>query len=308
VSRLSQRASDVGYAAGWRLVRRLPASVAGAAFGLGADFAARRNGAGVRQLRRNLARVVPQADTAELDELVRGAMRSYARYWHESFRLPSMDHAAVQRKLADGLTGVENLEAALAEGNGAVVALPHSGNWDVAGLWLVSYTGSFTTVVERLKPESVYRRFVGYRESLGFEIVPADGASSYRVLLQRLRENKVVCLVADRDITGSGVPVTFFGERTKMAAGPARLAATTGAALLPLGLWFTGDGWGVRIHPRIRVTQRSEVPAATQAMADIFAGDIAAHPTDWHMLQKLWTADFATDQSEVDETEQAAAG
>lgn len=308
MSRLSQRASDVGYAAGWRLVRRLPASVAGAAFGLGADFAARRNGAGVRQLRRNLARVVPQADTAELDELVRGAMRSYARYWHESFRLPSMDHAAVQRKLADGLTGVENLEAALAEGNGAVVALPHSGNWDVAGLWLVSYTGSFTTVVERLKPESVYRRFVGYRESLGFEIVPADGASSYRVLLQRLRENKVVCLVADRDITGSGVPVTFFGERTKMAAGPARLAATTGAALLPLGLWFTGDGWGVRIHPRIRVTQRSEVPAATQAMADIFAGDIAAHPTDWHMLQKLWTADFATDQSEVDETEQAAAG
>ncbi|NKQ52799.1 phosphatidylinositol mannoside acyltransferase [Amycolatopsis sp. K13G38] len=308
MSRLSQRASDVGYAAGWRLVRRLPASFAGAVFGLGADFAVRRNGAGVRQLRRNLRRVVPQAGPEELDELVRGAMRSYARYWHESFRLPGMDHAAVQRKADDGLTGVENLEAALAEGNGAVVALPHSGNWDVAGLWLVGFTGSFTTVVERLKPESVYRRFVEYRESLGFEIVPADGASAYRVLLQRLRENKIVCLVADRDITGSGVPVTFFGEGTRMAAGPARLAATTGAALLPLGLWFTGDGWGIRIHPRIRVTQRSEVPAATQAMADIFAGDIAAHPTDWHMLQKLWTTDFGDAEDAGAESEEAAAG
>ncbi|HVW44780.1 MAG TPA: phosphatidylinositol mannoside acyltransferase [Amycolatopsis sp.] len=292
MSRLSQRATDAGYAAGWRLVRLLPAQVAGAAFGLGADFAARRNGAGVRQLRRNLSRVVPQADAVELDELVRGAMRSYARYWHESFRLPSMDHERARQKLDEQLTGRENIDAALAEGNGAILALPHSGNWDAAGLWLVGYTGSFTTVVERLKPESVYRRFVEYRESLGFELVPADGASSFRLLLNRLRQNKIVCLVADRDLTRSGVPVEFFGRHTRMPAGPARLAATTGAALLPVGLWFTEDGWGVRVHPRIRVTARAEVPAATQAMADIFAGDIAAHPTDWHMLQKLWTADF----------------
>ena len=313
----SQRAIDAGYAAGWRLVRWLPEPVVGAAFGLGADFAVRRGGAGVQQLRRNLARVVPQAGAAELDELVRGAMRSYARYWHESFRLPSMDHEAVQRKLDEGLTGVENLDAALAEGNGAIVALPHSGNWDVNGLWLVAYAGSFTTVVERLKPESVYRKFVAFRESLGFEIVPNDGASSFRLLLRRLRENKVVCLVADRDLGRSGIPVTFFGERTKMPAGPARLAATTGAALLPVGLWFTEDGWGARVHPRIRVNARAEVPAATQAMADIFAADIAAHPTDWHMLQKLWTADFGdAEQTHEDrsgagiphDAEEAAAG
>ncbi|TVT31794.1 phosphatidylinositol mannoside acyltransferase [Amycolatopsis rhizosphaerae] len=307
MSGLGQRVSDLGYAAGFRLVGRLPAGLVQAAFALGADFAVRRNGPGVRQLRRNLARVVPQAGEAELDELTRRALRSYARYWRELFRLPSMDHDEVRSKVDDAITGVENIDAALAEGNGAVLVLPHSGNWDACGLWLVGYAGSFTTVVERLRPESVYRRFVEFRESLGFELLPASGGTgSFRLLLRRLRENKVICLVGDRDLNGSGVPVTFFGEQTRMPAGAARLAATTGAALLPVGMWFTEDGWGVRVHPRIRVTARSEVPAATQAMADIFAGDIAAHPTDWHMMQKLWTADFA--EAEPALAEEAAAG
>jgi KDO2-lipid IV(A) lauroyltransferase len=251
----------------------------------------------VKQLRTNLARVVPQADDLELDELTRRAMRSYARYWHETFRLPSLDHKDVSGKVAASITGVENLDAALAEGNGAVMALPHSGNWDAAGVWLADYLGGFTTVAERLKPESLYRRFAEYRESLGFEIVPLTGDSSaMRVLLKRLRENKAVCLVGDRDLTNNGVPVKFFGERTRMPGGPARLAATTGAALIPAGCWFTEDGWQVRLHPRIRVTQRTEVPAATQALADIFAGDIAAHPADWHMLQKFWLTDLEADE------------
>ncbi|WP_181773552.1 phosphatidylinositol mannoside acyltransferase [Amycolatopsis pittospori] len=293
MSGFSQRLSDFGYAAGWRLARWLPESLGSVTFGLGADLAVRRDGGGVRQLRTNLARVVPQADEVELDELTRRAMRSYARYWHEMFRLPSMDHKDVSRKVAQSITGVENLDAALAEGNGAVMALPHSGNWDAAGVWLADYLGGFTTVAERLKPESLYQRFVSYRESLGFEIVPLTGDSSaMRVLLKRLRENKAICLVGDRDLTNSGVPVKFFGEQTKMPGGPARLAATTGAALIPAGCWFTEDGWQIRLHPRIRVTNRSEVPAATQALADIFAGDIAAHPADWHMMQKFWLSDF----------------
>lgn len=307
MSGFSQRASDLGYAAGWRLVRRLPPGLASAAFGLGADFAARREGPGVRQLRKNLARVVPQAGPVELDELTRRALRSYARYWQEMFRLPAMDHDVVRRKVDEAITGVENIDAALAEGNGAVCVLPHSGNWDAAGLWMVGYAGSFATVVERLRPESVFRRFVEFRESLGFEILDASGGTgSFRLLLQRLRENKVICLVGDRDLTRTGVPVEFFGERTKMPAGAARLAVSTGAALLPVGMWFTDDGWGVRIHPRIRVTARAEIPAAVQAMADIFAGDIAAHPTDWHMMQKLWTADFDDVPAEFGDAEVAA--
>ncbi|CRK58134.1 Lauroyl/myristoyl acyltransferase involved in lipid A biosynthesis (Lauroyl/myristoyl acyltransferase) [Alloactinosynnema sp. L-07] len=296
-----ERLAGLGYAAGWRLVRVLPESVAKAVFGFGADLAARRQGPGAKQLRANLARVVPQAGEDELDELVRQALRSYARYWMEAFRLPSMDHDAVHRSINAEATGHENLDAALAEGNGVILALPHSGNWDAAGVWMVGLHGKFATVAERLKPESLYRRFVDYRESLGFEILAASGdeRSPSEVLAERLRANGIVCLLADRDLTPSGIPVTFFGAETRMPAGPAYLAAKTGAALLPVGLWFTEDGWGLRLHPRIRVTGIDGVQAATQALADVLAGDIAAHPADWHMLQKLWVEDLSADRQKA---------
>jgi phosphatidylinositol dimannoside acyltransferase len=290
------RLRDAGYAAGWRLVRVLPRSWAMAAFRYGADLAARRGGAGVRQLRNNLRRVVPDASDAELDELVRAGLRSYARYWCEAFRLPSMDHEHLQATLGEHIEGLDHLDKALAQGNGAILALPHSGNWDIAGVFLVGHlrligqSGRFATVAERLRPESLYRRFVAYRESLGFEILPLTGGAEpvLDVLTRRLRDNNVVCLVADRDLTPAGVHVEFFGEQAKMPAGPARLARQTGAALLPVGCWFTEGGWGFRVHPAVNVT---DVTGTTQAVADAFAADITEHPEDWHMLQRLWPAD-----------------
>ena len=73
------------------------------------------------------------------------------------------------------------------------------------------------------------------------------------------------------------------------------LSAITGAPLLPVGLWFTGDGWGQwigePIHPQgTRLAQK--VAHGTQGLADQFAWVIGQHPTDWHMLQKLWLGDL----------------
>ncbi|GLZ41145.1 lipid A biosynthesis lauroyl acyltransferase [Actinokineospora sp. NBRC 105648] len=291
------RVAATGYGLGWQLVRALPHGVGRTLFRAGADLAARREGDGVQQLRTNLARVVPQAGPAELDDLVRQAMRSYARYWLEAFRLPSMDAKAVYAEIDATMTGKEYISAALAEGNGVVLALPHTGNYDAAGVWLVGEHGRFTTVAERLKPESVYEKFVAYRESLGFEILPATGGKNPAVVLaERLRGNGLVCLLADRDLTPAGIPVTFFGERTRMPAGPAYLAARTGAALLPAGLWFTDDGWGLRIHPPVKVDGVRGIAVATQALADVLAADIATHPADWHMLQKLWISDLSAER------------
>lgn len=289
----------VGFGAGWRFLRYLPAGTAETLFRLGADRAARRDGPGTRQLRRNLARVVPQADDDELAALVRDGLRSYARYWCEAFRLPGMDLADLYKQLDPHVAGQEYLDAAFAAGRGAILALPHSGNLDVAGVWVAQREDGFATIVERLRPESLYRRFVAFRESLGFEVVPLTGGERHPfvVLSQRLRANKVICLVADRDLTATGQPVMFFGEPAKMPTGPALLAARTGAALLPVGSWNSEDGWEFRIHPPIPVAGKADVPAATQALADIFAGDIAAHPADWHMTQKLWLSDLTPQDS-----------
>ncbi len=295
---VARRMSDLAYASGWGAVRGMPAPVARGLFRTAADLAAKRNGPRTRQLRRNYQRVVPQAGPAELDQLVRDGLRSYARYWMETFRLPAMDHERIYRQLDEAFVSKQLIDAALDRGKGLVVALPHTGNYDVCGIWLVKHCGSFTTVAERLEPESLFQRFLAYRQSLGFEVLSTDG-SAYRVLLERLRANKVVCLPADRDLSRRGVPVTFFGEETRMPAGPARLAAMTGAQLLILDNFFTdeadGPGWGLRVHTPIVVHSRDEVAAATQRMADAFAADIAANPVDWHMMQKLWLADLDED-------------
>lgn len=288
----AERVSDAGYAAGWRLVRGLPDGLARTLFDAGADVAAKRHG-GPQQLRRNLGRVLGVPADQVPDAVVQASVRSYARYWREAFRLPSMDLDVQAAVIDNCVHGREHLDAALAEGVGAVLALPHSGNWDMAGMWLVRYYGRFSTVAERLKPESLYQRFVDYRESLGFEIFPLSGGEipPLAALSDRLRDNKVVCLLSERDLAKHGVPVTFFGEPTRMAAGPAKLALDTGAHLLAVHCYFDGDGWGFDISPRIPVD--GGVERATQDLANTFAANIAAHPEDWHMLQPLWLADLS---------------
>jgi phosphatidylinositol dimannoside acyltransferase len=293
---LRARAVDAGYAAGWRAVRAAPYGVTRRAFDAVAEAASVRNGAGARQLRANLRRVVgPDCSERDLDELVAAGLRSYARYWLETFRLPRMDKRQLVERIES--TGGHYLDEALGRGRGAIVALPHMGNWDAAGAWLVAHTGSFAAVAERLRPESLFDRFVAYREGLGFEILPLTGGARppLEVLRERLGENKVVCLVADRDLSRNGVEVDFFGEPARMPGGPALLAATMGAALLPVSMWFTDDGWGQLINPPLEVPEgrlRDQVPALTQSVARSFEKDIAAHPADWHMLQKLWVADL----------------
>jgi lauroyl/myristoyl acyltransferase len=292
---LTRTATDWAYATGWMAVRAMPEFAARSAFDAGARYAARHGGPD--QLRKNLARVIGVPPNDVPDALIRASLASYGRYWREAFRLPTMDLPALARRLHDMTLGKDHVDAALAAGRGAVMALPHSGNWDMAGVWLAQTHGTLTTVAERLKPESLYRRFIRYRESLGFEVLPLSGGirPPFEVLCDRLRENRLVCLMADRDLTRTGVQVAFFGEPTRMPAGPAKLAIATGAALLPAHCWFEGDGWIADIQPALDCTG-GDIGAITQVLADRFAKNIAAHPEDWHMLQPQWLADLSTDR------------
>ncbi|MGD1173852.1 phosphatidylinositol mannoside acyltransferase [Mycobacterium seoulense] len=288
----SGTASDWGYAAGWMAVRAMPEFAARTVFGAGARYAAR--GGGPDQLRKNLARVIGAPPAEVPDALMRASLASYARYWREAFRLPTMDLRKLASQLHESVDGQDNLAAALAAGRGAICALPHSGNWDMAGVWLAQTHGTFTTVAERLNPESLYRRFIAFRERLGFEVLPLSGGERppFEVLCERLRANRVVCLMAERDLTRTGVQVDFFGEPTRMPAGPAKLAIETGAALLPSHCWFEGDRSRVWMQPPLDCSS-GDVGAITQALADQFAKNIAAHPEDWHMLQPQWLTDLS---------------
>lgn len=294
---MRDEAADTAYALGWAAVRRLPEPVAREIFTLIADRTWRQHGRGVRQLETNLRRVVgPEVSEDALRELSRRNMRSYMRYWMEAFRMP----ATSRERILSGMriTGIEDLRKDLDDGRGVVAALPHMGNYDHAGAWIALSGVPFTTVMERLRPESLYDRFIAYRASLGMEVLPATGGDGdvFRTLAARLGDARLVCLVADRDLTASGVEVDFFGRPAKMPAGPAALAIETGAALRPVTLWYEGRDWAARVHEEIRVPDGGErqdkVRAMTQSLADVFAEGIAAHPEDWHMLQRVWVEDL----------------
>jgi KDO2-lipid IV(A) lauroyltransferase len=294
---LGERVSTVAYQAGWQAVRRLPEPVARWTFSQIADYLWRRHGKSVRQLEANLRRVRPDASEAELHELTRAGMRSYLRYWMEAFRLPTMS----TERITSGMSVIGEEQTALSHikaGRGVIFALPHTGNIDLAGAWIMTRGfGRISVIAERLKPEAVFQEFVAYRESLGMEVVPhTGGPSPFGVMAQRLRAGRLVCLVADRDLSAAGVEVEFFGQPARIGAGPAALAVRTGAALMPVVLWFAGNAWRGHIYPEIPVppggTRAEQVETMSQQLAAAWQAGITEHPEDWHMLQKVFVADL----------------
>jgi lauroyl/myristoyl acyltransferase len=309
---VKDRLTDALYGAAWSSVRKLPEPVAVRLGRTIADAVWKRRGKGVLRLEANYARVVPDASPERLSELSKAGMRSYLRYWMESFRLPSWSKERIKEGF-DG-TDLHHLTDGLASGKGVILALPHLGNWDLAGAWVTTKLQTpFTTVAERLKPETLYDRFVAYREGLGMEVLPHEGGSAFGTLARRLRAGGLVCLVADRDLSASGVEVKFFGETARMPAGPAILAQQTGALLLPVTLWFDESPiMKGRVHAPIDVpetgTRTEKTSVMTQALADAFATGIADHPEDWHMLQRLWLADLDPAKGPADGSGRLAEG
>lgn len=298
---LKDRLLTAAFTAGWGLVRRLPESWARVLFAFGADLAWRRQVSGVVTLEGNLVRVLGgSADGKELRALSRKVIRSYARYYLEAFRI--QDYPMERIREGMHITGADNIEATLEHlknGRGVIYALPHMGDFEQAGAWIIDRgAGSFTTVAERLKPEAVFEKFLAFRESLGMEVLPTTGGPNpFGTLARRLRDGRLVCLVADRDLSDTGVEVDFFGEKALLPAGPAALAVQTGAALMPVTCWFVGDDeWGAQVHDEVPVpesgTRVEKIAAMTQAMARDFEQGIREHPEDWHMLQKVFVSDL----------------
>ena len=276
------------YFVGWRIVRWLPERSAYQFFSFVADRVSSRNGKSFQRLVSNLARVKPEFSETQLRSLAEQGMRSYLRYWCDTFRSPDWDTKRIQSTVT--VNDVDLLLEPLRNKRGVIVALPHAGNWDHAGSFFCSKGVPLVTVVERLKPERLFRKFLEYRQAIGMEALPLDGRVM-GTLATRLREGKLVALVADRDLSKSGIEVNFFNGPARMPAGPALLAIRTGADLLTAFVSYTETG----IHIDFRKVEipsgedeADRVKQTVQLCANNFADGIAEHPEDWHMLQRIW--------------------
>lgn len=298
--------SGAAFALAWRWIPRIPESLAERAFWLGADILWRRRGGGVPQLEKNLRRVVPDANDDEVRAISRRAMRSYASYYAEIFRLRRLSPEEVARRVQFG-GNTDGMISDLADGS-VVLALGHTGNWDMAGAAVTRKYATVLTVAEVLEPEEVFQEFLAFREGIGLEIIPlAKGTNVFAKLRRRsLDDTRLVCLLADRDLTRNGVEVTLGAQKARVAPGPAALSLTTRAPLYFVPIRHMRVPSPTRWRPRRTVSGiavdfigpltvepgKDAVQRLTQAWVDEMSGYLARYPDSWHMLQKVFLEDL----------------
>lgn len=172
---------------------------------------------------------------------------------------------------------------------GVVLALPHLGNWDLAGAWSCAIGLPISSVAERLPAED-FRFFLELRSKLGMKIYAHDDVRVMEKLREDLAEGRVVALLADRDFSKRGISVKWK-TRTGMVEltlppGPAALASSTGSWLLPTATFFEGDL--MRIEFGEPISPETSVEDATQQLADFFSDQVIGHTPDWHLMQRFF--------------------
>lgn len=275
------------YGVGWRIGPRVPASAQRLIIEVGARVAVARGGRYLEQFRRNLHFATGRQPD---DRLLLDGMRSYLRNLVEVFALPGWSPAQIVGRVRT--TGEAELRRAAAAG-GAVVALPHSGNWDLAGAWACVTGMPVSTVAEQLAgPE--FAAFTAFRERLGMQVISHRDPAALPALITAVRSGRLACLVADRDLLGSGVPAQWNGHPVRMPGGPAVVARRTGTPLFPLVCRYTADGLQLDIGAPIEHRPgRAGLLAMVQDQADYFAEHIRRAPQDWHLMQPFYSDDPA---------------
>ena len=277
------------YLFAWKLIALLPEKSAYKLADYVSDRIYKKNGKGIKRLRGNYGRVMPEYSSQKLEELTKLGMRSYLRYWFDTFRLSKWSK---NRIISTTQVIRENLlRDPIQSKQGCIVALPHAGNWDHAAAYFCSTGITLTAVVEKLKPEAIFKKFLAYRQSIGIEAI-SHKEKTIPILTQRLQAGKLIALVADRDMSRNGIEVNFFGKTSKMPSGPAILAIKTGAPLITAYVRYTPGGIEIIFDETLKPTnsgsEEEQIKIITQSMADNFAKRIKENPVDWHMLQRIW--------------------
>ena len=277
------------YLIAWKLIALLPEKSAYKLADYVSDRIYNKNGKGIKRLRGNYGRVMPEYSSQKLEELTKLGMRSYLRYWFDTFRLSKWSK---NRIISTTQVIRENLlRDPIQSKQGCIVALPHAGNWDHAAAYFCSTGITLTAVVEKLKPEAIFKKFLAYRQSIGIEAI-SHKEKPIPILTQRLQAGKLIALVADRDMSRNGIEVNFFGKTSKMPSGPAILAIKTGAPLITAYVRYTPGGIEIIFDETLKPTnsgsEEEQIKIITQSMADNFAKRIKENPVDWHMLQRIW--------------------
>ena len=276
---------------GWAILKYLPEQLGRKIFTAIADRVYKKNGRSVQQLRANLKQVTSLTGE-NLERLTKAGVRSYFKYWYEAFVIHTWNKEKINTNFV--MLNKDKLTEYLKNEKKVILVLPHIGNWDAAALWFTSNYQPLTTVAEKLKPLSLFEKFVRFRSALGVEVLALErGGGTYQQLKKRVSENKVVALLSDRDLSASGIKVTYFDAITSMPAGPSTLAWEEDATLVPINIFNSKDNkvfgeTGDLLKIDRTMSREDSIKDLTQRMSSTFEKMVKVHPADWHLMQKVW--------------------
>jgi lauroyl/myristoyl acyltransferase len=283
----------VGSALARALPERLAYGIAHTCGGLQARLAKDKR----RQVERNLTRITGYAvGSPELDQIVVAAYRSYARYWLETFALVRETKDFFLERFR--CPTQHHIDEVRARGKGAVVLVGHLGNWDAAGAWVGARGQLLVTVAEVLRPRRMFDFFAEHRARLGMKIFPAEAGVTDK-LVEAVENGAVVAILGDRDLKGTGVETTFFGERATLPPGAASVALRAGVPLLVAAVYSARlpggrRGWDAEISAPIELPDEPGPDAIAQLTREAGAQleeFIRRRPEEWHVFQPFWPAD-----------------
>jgi KDO2-lipid IV(A) lauroyltransferase len=177
-----------------------------------------------------------------------------------------------------------------------VFAVPHIGNWEIAGLIGNEVGAPILAVAEDLSNPHITKWFIDVRNRFEIDIVLTTDPQRRSKLIRRLKSGGAIALLSDRDVTGRGVEVDFFGEQAPVPSGPVALAELTDAALIPVAAYFKqGAGHRIVIRDEVQLPggeNRSErVSKGSQRLTEVLESMIRHEPSQWHLFQPNWPTD-----------------
>jgi KDO2-lipid IV(A) lauroyltransferase len=229
-------------------------------------------------------------DDPRVRALALRAYRAYARYVVELMRLPAR---AAKDPTQLEMAGVEELAATWrASGKPLIVTVAHVGNNEVCAAAIAHHGYPVSVVADDSAFPELFELLRAQRRSWGVELIPWR---NLRALFDVLRRGEILGLLVDWGYRADGIPVRLFDAWTTLPAGPATLAAKSGAVIVPILQERVGDGFRLVADAAIHVasSEPAELQRATQAIADALQREIAAAPEQWYSFKPLWPLDPA---------------
>lgn len=248
----------------------------------------RRIRAGVRH---NVRHVLgTEADGAEVESVVWGVLRNLARHYYDLLRLPSLSPAQVEVLVAE-VVGWEHIESALAGGKGCILVSAHFGSVQIVVHRFIFRGIPVIIPTERTEPPILFEHICQLRTSQGLRLIPIDGP--LLELFRALRRNEIVGLAADRDVTGNGTVVDFFGVPARLPAGPVQLALRTGAPLMVGFTWRLPDNrFAACFESPLELARTGnegrDVRVGVEQVVAVMEQYIKERPDQWVMTVPLW--------------------